>query len=135
MAESEDEYGVAPGAVRAAVADQLPLLLPLLASPEPEVRRIAAWAVSHTRATAIALPALRAHWDEESEPSVRAEVLAGITARPAGRSGGRCRRSGPLPAGRGAHGRRLRLPRRRRSVDRAHAHHDAVPSARRHPAL
>ncbi|OMI84688.1 hypothetical protein BSZ07_35935 [Streptomyces sp. M1013] len=58
MAESEDEYGVAPGAVRAAVADRLPLLLPLLASPEPEVRRTAAWAVSHTRAAAIALPAL-----------------------------------------------------------------------------
>ncbi|WP_432215536.1 hypothetical protein [Streptomyces subrutilus] len=42
------------------MADRLPLLLPLLASPEPEVRRTAAWAVSHTRATAIALPALRA---------------------------------------------------------------------------
>ncbi|MFI0203779.1 MULTISPECIES: hypothetical protein [Streptomyces] len=78
MAESEDEYGVAPGAVRAAVADRLPLLLPLLASPEPEVRRTAAWAVSHTRATAIALPALRARWDEEPERSARAEVLAGI---------------------------------------------------------
>ncbi|MET9388517.1 HEAT repeat domain-containing protein [Streptomyces sp. NPDC002928] len=78
MAESKDEYGVAPGAVRAAVAEQLPLLLPLLASPEPEVRRTAAWAVSHTRAAAIALPALRARWDEEPEPSVRAEVLAGI---------------------------------------------------------
>ncbi|WP_327359934.1 hypothetical protein [Streptomyces sp. NBC_01296] len=78
MAESEDEYGVAPGAVRAAVADRLPLLLPLLASPEPEVRRTAAWAVSHTRATAIALPALRARLDEEPEPAARAEVLAGI---------------------------------------------------------
>ncbi|MER6319070.1 hypothetical protein ABT237_35750 [Streptomyces sp. NPDC001581] len=78
MAESEDEDGVAPGAVRAAVAGRLPLLLPLLASPEPEVRRTAAWAVSHTRATAIALPALRARWDEEPEPSARAEVLAGI---------------------------------------------------------
>ncbi|MGW7195635.1 hypothetical protein [Streptomyces chryseus] len=78
MAESEDEYGVAPGAVRAAVADRLPLLLPLLASPEPEVRRTAAWAVSHTRATAIALPALRARWDEEPESTVRAVVLAGI---------------------------------------------------------
>ncbi|WP_234331152.1 hypothetical protein [Streptomyces sp. NRRL F-4474] len=56
MAESEDEDGVAPGAVRAAVADRLPSLLPLLASPEPEVRRTAAWAVSHTRATEVALP-------------------------------------------------------------------------------
>ncbi|MFD3547357.1 hypothetical protein ACFWUW_17450 [Streptomyces sp. NPDC058655] len=78
MAESEDEYGVAPGAVRAAVAGRLPLLLPLLASPEPEIRRTAAWVVSHTRAAAIALPSLRARWDEEAEPSARAEVLAGI---------------------------------------------------------
>ncbi|GAA2325483.1 hypothetical protein OKJ48_00490 [Streptomyces kunmingensis] len=78
MAESEDEYGVAPGAVRAAVAEQLPLLLPLLACPDPEVRRTAAWAVSHTRAPVIALPSLRARWDEERESSARAEVLAGI---------------------------------------------------------
>ncbi|MGW2271904.1 hypothetical protein [Streptomyces yangpuensis] len=78
MAESEDEYGVAPGRVRAAVADRLPLLLPLLASPEPELRRIAAWAVSHTRATGIALPALRSRWNQEAETSTRAEVLAGI---------------------------------------------------------
>lgn len=78
MAESEDEHGVAPGAVRAAVAEQLPLLLPLLAAPEPEVRRTAAWAVSHTRAPAVALPALRARWDREPEAAARAEVLAGI---------------------------------------------------------
>ncbi|MEV7526718.1 hypothetical protein [Streptomyces sp. NPDC091371] len=78
MAESEDEHGVVPGAVRAAVADQLPLLLPLLASPKPEVRRTAAWVVSHTRATEIALPALRARWDQEPETATRAEVLAGI---------------------------------------------------------
>ncbi|MFF4330699.1 HEAT repeat domain-containing protein [Streptomyces sp. NPDC048387] len=78
MAASEDEYRVAPGAVRAAVAGRLPLLLPLLASPEPEVRRTAAWAVSHTRATATALPALRARWDQEPDPAARAEVLAGI---------------------------------------------------------
>ncbi|MEV5840468.1 hypothetical protein AB0M32_00695 [Streptomyces sp. NPDC051985] len=42
MAGSEDEYGVAAGGVRTAVTEQLPSLLPLPASPEPEVRRIAA---------------------------------------------------------------------------------------------
>ncbi|MEV4949273.1 hypothetical protein [Streptomyces sp. NPDC053755] len=78
MAESEDEYGVAPGAVRAAVAEQLELLLPLLADAEPVVRRTAAWAVSHTRGTDTALPELLARWAEETEPAVRAEVLAGI---------------------------------------------------------
>ncbi|MEV6332069.1 hypothetical protein [Streptomyces sp. NPDC051909] len=78
MAESEDEYGVAPGAVRAAVAGQLVLLLPLLADTAPVVRRTAAWAVSHTRVADTALPALCARWLEEPEPAVRAEVLSGI---------------------------------------------------------
>ncbi|MFC8489431.1 HEAT repeat domain-containing protein [Streptomyces sp. NPDC057235] len=78
MAESEDECGVAPGAVRAAVARQLPLLLPLLTDAEPDVRRTAAWTVSHTRAAEAALPALRARWAEETDPAVRAEVLSGI---------------------------------------------------------
>ncbi|MFC5143432.1 hypothetical protein [Streptomyces aureoversilis] len=79
MAESEDEHGVAPGTVRAAVAAQLPQLLPLLGAAEPEIRRNAAWAASHTRASALVLPALRRRWEEESEPLVRAEVLAGIS--------------------------------------------------------
>ncbi|MGV9310587.1 HEAT repeat domain-containing protein [Streptomyces sp. NPDC003691] len=77
MAESGDERGVAPGVVRAAVTDRLPLLLPLLAAPDPGVRRTAAWAVSHTRAAA-ALPALLARWETETEPAVRAELLAGL---------------------------------------------------------
>ncbi|MFE3073820.1 hypothetical protein [Streptomyces sp. NPDC059247] len=78
MAESEDEYGVAPGAVRTAVAGQLPLLLPLLADADPDVRRTAAWAVSHTRVTGTVLPALCARWAEESDPAARTELLAGI---------------------------------------------------------
>ncbi|MFF3656014.1 hypothetical protein [Streptomyces olivochromogenes] len=79
MAESEDEHGVAPGTVRAAVAEQLPLLLPLLDAAEPEVRRTGVWALSHTRATALVLPALRSRWEEEAEPLVRAEILSGIS--------------------------------------------------------
>ncbi|MER5908485.1 hypothetical protein ABT150_52350 [Streptomyces mirabilis] len=79
MAESEDEHGVTSGTVRAAVAGQLPLLLPLLDAAEPEVRRTAVWAVSHTGATALVLPALRRRWEEEAEPLVRAEVLSGIS--------------------------------------------------------
>ncbi|MER5760044.1 hypothetical protein [Streptomyces sp. NPDC002082] len=78
LARSEDEHGVAPGAVRAAVVDRLPLLLPLLAAPEGEVRRTTAWAVSHTGAPAFVLRALRSRWAEETEPAARAEVLAGI---------------------------------------------------------
>jgi hypothetical protein len=79
MAESEDEHGVAPGAVRAAVAEQLPLLLTLLDAAAPKVRQAAAWAVSHTRATSAALPALRGRWDVEVDPLVRAEVLTGMS--------------------------------------------------------
>ncbi|MFE0450048.1 hypothetical protein ACFW2D_01880 [Streptomyces sp. NPDC058914] len=79
MAESEDEHGVAPGTVRAAVAGQLPLLLPLLDAADLEIRRTAVWAVSHTRANALLLPALRRRWEEEDEPLVRAEILAGMS--------------------------------------------------------
>lgn len=78
MAESEDEWEVAPGAVRSAVAEQLPLLLPLVRDDDPEVRRWAVWTVAHTRASGPVLPALRARWEEEREPAARAEVLTGI---------------------------------------------------------
>lgn len=79
LAESEDEHGMAPAPVRAAVAGQLPLLLPLLDSADSEVRRIAAWAVSQTRATALVLPALNQRFQQETEPLVRAAVLSGIS--------------------------------------------------------
>ncbi|MFD5322899.1 HEAT repeat domain-containing protein [Streptomyces sp. NPDC127092] len=79
MAASEDECGVAPGRVRAAVAGQLAVLLPLLSDDDPVVRRAAAWAVSHTRTPGTVLPALRARWAEEPESDVRAEVLTGIS--------------------------------------------------------
>ncbi|WP_328946130.1 hypothetical protein OG259_36470 [Streptomyces sp. NBC_00250] len=78
MAESEDEHGVTPGALRASVARQLPLLLPLLAAAEPDIRRTAAWAISHTRVTGIGLSPLRARWEAEDEPTARAAVLGGI---------------------------------------------------------
>ncbi|WP_328890374.1 hypothetical protein [Streptomyces sp. NBC_00316] len=79
MAQSEDEHGVTPGTVRAAVAEQLPLLLPMLDAVEPGVRRRAAWAVAHTRAVDSVLPPLRACWDRESAAPVRAELLTGIS--------------------------------------------------------
>ncbi|MFF3504707.1 hypothetical protein [Streptomyces sp. NPDC003247] len=78
MAESEDEHGVAPGTVRAAVARELPLLLPLLDAADPGVRGRAAWTVGHTRAVDSALPTLRARWERESDAVVRAELLAAL---------------------------------------------------------
>ncbi|MFK0255061.1 hypothetical protein [Streptomyces sp. NPDC090445] len=79
LAESEDEHDVAPGAVRAAVAGQVPLLLPRLAAACPATRQAAAWAAAHTRDAAAVLPALRERWRREDVPLVRAELLGGIS--------------------------------------------------------
>ncbi|MFJ8159778.1 hypothetical protein ACIRBY_02485 [Streptomyces sp. NPDC096136] len=78
MAGSTDEHGLEPGAVAAAVAGRLPLLLPLLDAPEAQVRGRAAWAVSRARPAGPVLPALRARWDVEADPRVRAELLAAM---------------------------------------------------------
>lgn len=78
MAGSTDAHELAPGAVAAAVAGQLPLLLPLLDAPAARVRGRAAWAVSRARAAGPVLPALRARWEAESDPRVRAELLAAM---------------------------------------------------------
>ncbi|MEU8750445.1 hypothetical protein [Streptomyces chartreusis] len=47
IAESEDEYGVPREACRAAVAAQLPLVLPLLDAGDAQVRQSAAWMCGH----------------------------------------------------------------------------------------
>ncbi|MFG2907553.1 hypothetical protein ACGF13_21135 [Kitasatospora sp. NPDC048286] len=78
LAESEDEWEVPEGAVRAAVADQLPLLLPLLAHQDEDVRLTAAWAVGHTREAGAALAALRERWAAEDDPHVAAELLVAL---------------------------------------------------------
>ncbi|MFI9342119.1 hypothetical protein ACIG0D_12715 [Streptomyces sp. NPDC052773] len=78
IAESTDEHDVEPpGAARAAVVAQLPLLLPLLADGDPEVRQWAAWAVAQCGpgAGADARGALRRRWEAEADPVVRADVL------------------------------------------------------------
>ncbi|WP_286251199.1 hypothetical protein [Streptomyces graminofaciens] len=78
IAESEDAHGVAPGACRAAVVAQLPLLLPLLAAEDAQVRQAAAWAIGHTGAQAEAWPGLERRWAEERGGVVRAELLAAM---------------------------------------------------------
>ncbi|MEV8432962.1 hypothetical protein [Streptomyces chartreusis] len=47
IAESEDEYGVPRGACRAAVAAQMPVVLPLLDAGDAQVRQGAAWVCGH----------------------------------------------------------------------------------------
>ncbi|QES50983.1 hypothetical protein DEJ50_27245 [Streptomyces venezuelae] len=79
LAESEDEHGVEPpGAVRAAVAAQLPLLLPLLDAEQAELRQSTAWTAGQTRAGAAAADALHRRWERESDPLVRAELLGAL---------------------------------------------------------
>ncbi|MER5931366.1 hypothetical protein [Streptomyces sp. NPDC002054] len=79
LAESEDEHGVEPpGAVRAAVAAQLPLLLPLLDAEQADLRQSTAWTAGQTRAGASAADALRSRWEQESSALVRAELLGAL---------------------------------------------------------
>ncbi|MFI0937375.1 HEAT repeat domain-containing protein [Streptomyces sp. NPDC021020] len=125
LAESEDEYGVEPGTVRAAVAAQLPLLVALLSDGDPAVRQAAGWAVGHTRDAATGLPAVRARLAAETEPAVRAELLSAY---------GRLNRGGAVAEARALLGPDTPAPVRRAAVFAAleagepwlAAHRDAV---------
>ncbi|UXY26089.1 hypothetical protein [Streptomyces sp. HUAS TT20] len=78
IAESTDDHGLdRPGAARAAVVAQLPLMLPLLSDATLEVRQCAAWAVAQCGQAAgpAAQRALRQRWEAEADPAVRADVL------------------------------------------------------------
>ncbi|MFI8240467.1 hypothetical protein ACIF83_24830 [Streptomyces sp. NPDC085866] len=78
VAESADEHGLdQPGAARAAVVAQLPLLLPLLSDSGAEVRQCTAWAVAQcgSAAGSAGWAALRQRWEVEADPVVRADVL------------------------------------------------------------
>ncbi|MFF3889709.1 HEAT repeat domain-containing protein [Streptomyces sp. NPDC001914] len=79
VAESTDERGlVRPGAARAAVVAQVPLLVPLLSDDDPEVRHWAAWVVGQCGPAAApdASAALRWRWETETDPVVRADVVS-----------------------------------------------------------
>ncbi|WP_431968304.1 hypothetical protein [Actinacidiphila sp. bgisy160] len=83
IAESTDEHDPErPGAARAAVVGQLPLLLPLLSDTDPEVQQCAAWAVAQCGPGAgpAAAAALRQRWEAEAVPAVRAGVLTACAA-------------------------------------------------------
>ncbi|MEU3462000.1 hypothetical protein ABZ721_18925 [Streptomyces sp. NPDC006733] len=78
MAESEDEWKIAPGAVRAAVVTYVPLLIPLLTHAVVNVRLLTAWTLGHTRNPEAALAALQSRWTAEADPDVRAELLIAL---------------------------------------------------------
>ncbi|MFD7446906.1 hypothetical protein [Streptomyces sp. NPDC059909] len=85
IAESGDEYEVAPDACRAAVAAQLPLILGLTDAEEAKVRQAAVWAAGHTAAPAEAWAALERRWEEERDEVVRAELVTALVRLDAAR--------------------------------------------------
>ena len=83
IAGSTDERGVSvPGAPRAAVTAQLPLLLPLLADDDAAVRQCGLWTVAQCRPTpgTPAAAALAERWRSEPDPVVRADLLSALVA-------------------------------------------------------
>ncbi|MGW3043361.1 HEAT repeat domain-containing protein [Kitasatospora sp. NPDC001159] len=78
LAESDDEWEIAPDVVRAAVADQIPVLITMLAHQEVDVRSLAAWTLGRTRDAEAAPAALWGRWAAEADPGVRAELLIAL---------------------------------------------------------
>jgi HEAT repeat protein len=79
IAESGDDWSAAPGGARAGVAAQASLLAPLLGSPDGEVRTAVAWALAQSGPAAEVFPALRARWEAEGDPPVRAALLRAMS--------------------------------------------------------
>ena len=80
IAKSTDERALeVPGSARTAVAAQVDVLIPLLSDPDAEVRALTAWALAAGRSPDRLVPALRAHWDAETSPVVRATFLRALS--------------------------------------------------------
>ncbi|MFF8531703.1 hypothetical protein ACF07B_06870 [Streptomyces sp. NPDC015532] len=77
IADTGDKADTSSRRTRDAVTAQLPLLLPLLGHEDPEVRRLAIWAVAHCRAPGRSWAEVSARWAVESEPAVRSDLLFG----------------------------------------------------------
>ncbi|MFI2366722.1 hypothetical protein [Promicromonospora sp. NPDC019610] len=75
IADSNDEVGIPEGSARAAVVNELPLLLHFLEHQAAEVRRQAVYAVAQCRQPEGSIHALLARWDTEQEDAVRADLL------------------------------------------------------------
>ncbi|MFG2844591.1 hypothetical protein ACGF12_15675 [Kitasatospora sp. NPDC048296] len=83
LAESEDECEVAPGAVRAAVAAQIPVLKPLLAHEEADVRSLAG-AEPTTPQLDLDIAIATALWQIVGEAEEAVTILASVLDRTAG---------------------------------------------------
>jgi hypothetical protein len=78
--ESVSQFRDPPaGAVRAAVADEADVIIPLLKHSDADVRATAAQALAECRVPDSALPALLDLWKTETSPEVRAVLLKGLS--------------------------------------------------------
>ncbi|QXE34060.1 hypothetical protein KQY30_06900 [Streptomyces sp. GMY02] len=81
IAEGEHERGPSesePGACRAAVIAQLPLILPFVEDGDARLRQAAVWTAAGTGEARTVLPVLLRRREREKDALVRAELLSGI---------------------------------------------------------
>lgn len=67
------------GKTRAALAAEVPALVPLLADPDGDVRDTASWALPQSRAAGVLVSPLRERWHAETVPAIAASVLRGLS--------------------------------------------------------
>lgn len=70
IAEADDD-----GAARAAVADELSRLLPLLSHQDAHIRQLAVWVTAQCRMPKMVFDHLLARWGAERDPAIRADLL------------------------------------------------------------
>ncbi|MGW2179867.1 hypothetical protein ACWCXX_17545 [Streptomyces sp. NPDC001732] len=84
-----DDGDTDEAACRAAVVDQLPLILASVDAEEPGLRCVAVWAAAMTNAADRVLPVLRRRRETETHPRVRAELIGAMAhLDPAGTAAG-----------------------------------------------
>lgn len=62
-----------------AVAAQAGVFIPLLRADDPDVRMWTGWTLAQGRPAGLVVPAMRACWDDEQDPSVRALLLRAMS--------------------------------------------------------
>lgn len=74
------DIGTGPyGVGRAAIAEQARTMIPLLSNADARVRELTAFTLAEARAAVAAYPALRARWEAEEDPAVRATLIKALS--------------------------------------------------------
>jgi len=80
IAERDDQWdGDLQHQAQHAVAAQASVLIPLLRADDPDVRMWTAWTLAQGRPGGLVVPAMRARWDDEPDPSVRALLVRAMS--------------------------------------------------------